>query len=533
MEPVEVFFSYSHRDEKLRDKLALHLAMLQRQGVIKAWHDRKISAGTEWAQAIDDNLNAADIILLLISDSFLASDYCYDIEMKRAMARHEAGEARVIPIILKPVDWSGAAFGKLQAFPKNAKPVTTWNNRDQAFLDIAQGIRQAATEMAAEGRAKQSPGSPETQAVVEGTARSSEEPPVGLSMPNPSPSAVVLEELGGQVPLDSPFYVERPPIEQRCYEAIVKPGALVRIKAPRQMGKSSLMLRILNYGNQQGYQSATLNFLMVDREALSNLEPFLQWFCTSIADELNLEDKLADYWKGAVSPKNKCTNYFQRYLLPELQRPVTLCLDEVDQVFEYPAIATDFFGMLRAWHEDAKIKPIWKHLRLVIVHSKEVYIPLNINQSPFNVGVPIELPPWSQAQVMDLAQRHGLNWTAAEVTQLMGMVGGHPYLIRAALYQIVLGELSLEQLLQAAPTEGGLYGEHLRRHLLNLEGDEKLLAAMKQVIAVDQPISINTSEAFKLTSMGLVQFHGSDVAPTCNLYRQYFRSRLRVGGRDA
>ena len=338
-----------------------------------------------------------------------------------------------------------------------------------------------------------------------------------------------LEEADGQMPQDSPFYVERPPIEMRCYEAIVKPGALIRIKAPRQMGKSSLMLRILNHANQQGYQTATLNFQMVDRASLSNLDQFLQWFCNSIAGELNLEDKLADYWKGSFSPKNKCTNFFQRYLLPELQRPMTLCLDEVDQVFEYPTIATDFFGMLRAWHEDAKIKPIWKNLRLVIVHSKEVYIPLNINQSPFNVGVPVELPQLTQPQVTDLVKRHGLGWADAEVTRLMAMVGGHPFLVRAALYQIARGELSLEHLLQIAPTEGGLYGEHLRRHLLNLEGDEKLLAAMKQVIAGDQPVSINTSEAFKLTSLGLVLFRGSDVAPSCGLYRQYFRERLRVG----
>jgi len=264
----------------------------------------------------------------------------------------------------------------------------------------------------------------------------------------------------------------------------------------------------------------------VDRESLSSLDRFLQWFCLSITGELNLEDKLEDFWKGAFSPKNKCTNYFQRYLLPELQRPVVLCLDEVDQVFEYPAIATDFFGMLRAWHEDAKIKPIWKNLRLVIVHSKEVYIPLNINQSPFNVGVPIELPQLTQSQVMDLAQRHGLPWTEAEVERLMGMVGGHPYLVRAALYHLARGDMALEELLAVAPTEGGLFGEHLRRHLLNLRDDEHLLNAMKQVILADRPIPIDTGEAFKLTSMGLVQFQGSEVTPICNLYRRYFRERL-------
>jgi len=233
---------------------------------------------------------------------------------------------------------------------------------------------------------------------------------------------VELEEPEGQVPLESALYIERPPIETRCYEALVKPGALIRIKAPRQMGKSSLMLRILNHGIEQGYQTASLNFQLVDRDSLSNLDQFLQWFCNSIANELNLEDKLADYWKGTFSPKNKSTNYFQRYLLPELQRPVVLCLDEVDQVFEHPPIDTDFFGMLRAWHEDARIKPIWKNLRLVIVHSKEVYIPLHINQLPFNVGVPIELPLLTQVQVVDLVQRHGLNWKVAEVERLMDIV---------------------------------------------------------------------------------------------------------------
>lgn len=339
-------------------------------------------------------------------------------------------------------------------------------------------------------------------------------------------AALDLEEPEGQVPLESAFYVDRPPIENRCYEAIAKPGALIRIKAPRQMGKSSLMLRILSYGNEQDFQTASLNFQLLDRESLSSLDRFLQWFCISITNELNLEDKLADYWKGSFSPKNKCTNYFQRYLLPALQRPVVLCLDEVDQVFEYPAIATDAFGMLRAWHEDAKIKPIWKNLRLVIVHSKEVYIPLNINQSPFNVGVPIELPQLTPPQVMDLVQRHGLNWTSTHVDQLMGMVGGHPYLVRVALYYLARGEMSLEQLLETAPTEGGLYGEHLRRHLLNLKEDERLVAAMGRLISVDDPIAIDTGEAFKLTSMGLVRFQGSEVVPICDLYRRYFRERL-------
>jgi hypothetical protein len=145
---INVFFSYAHRDEALRDELAKHLRLLERQGIIAGWHDRQIPAGREWGGAINAHLQIAHIILLLVSADFLASDYCYDIEVKHAMTRHEAGEARVIPIILRAADWHSAPFGALQALPKDGRAVTSWPNRDEAFVDIAQGIRAMAEEMA-------------------------------------------------------------------------------------------------------------------------------------------------------------------------------------------------------------------------------------------------------------------------------------------------------------------------------------------------------------------------------------------------
>jgi anti-sigma regulatory factor (Ser/Thr protein kinase) len=147
-QPAEVFFSYSHRDEKLRDGLQDHLALLQRENVITGWHDRKIGAGDEWRGQIDEHLELADIILLLVSASFLASDYCYDVELARALERHDAGEARVIPVILRPVDWTTAPFARLQALPRDAQPVTTWRNRDQAYANIAEGLRKVVLEPA-------------------------------------------------------------------------------------------------------------------------------------------------------------------------------------------------------------------------------------------------------------------------------------------------------------------------------------------------------------------------------------------------
>lgn len=144
---VELFFSYSHKDEALRDQLATHLKLLERQGIISAWHDRKIVPGSEWAGDINQYLNQADIILLLVSADFLASDYCWDIEIQKALTRHDAGEATVIPVILRPVDWSSAPFARLQALPKDAQPVMTWNLPDLAFMDIAKGIRFKAEEL--------------------------------------------------------------------------------------------------------------------------------------------------------------------------------------------------------------------------------------------------------------------------------------------------------------------------------------------------------------------------------------------------
>ena len=146
--PVRIFFSYSQKDEKLRDALAEHLSLLVRQGLMETWHDRCIEPGSQWAGEIDRHLREAQIILLLVSSSFLASNYIYDIELGVAIERHQAGDALVIPIILRRCDWKSAPFGKIQGLPKNGKPVTSWKRRDDAFTNIAEGIRAVVEKWA-------------------------------------------------------------------------------------------------------------------------------------------------------------------------------------------------------------------------------------------------------------------------------------------------------------------------------------------------------------------------------------------------
>ena len=360
----------------LRNKLVKHLSPLERKGVITAWHDRDITAGSEWAGQIDQRLETAKVILLLISADFLASDYCYDIELKRAIERHEMGEACVIPVLLRDVDWGEAPFSKLQALPQNAKPVTNWTNLDQAFTDVTKGIRRSVEQLK-----KNSPLEP------------SRAKPVNLnSGPNLPIQSLELEYPEGQVPLDSLFYVERTPIESHCYQVVLKPGSLLRIKAPKLMGKTSLMTRTLHHVANQGYATVHLNLGEVELAVLADMDKFLRWFCLRVGKQLSLENRFDDYWDAdLMSSTSNCTDYFEGYLLSELDRPLVLGLDEVDQIFPYNNTAADFFRMLRNWHEKGKNQEIWRQLRLVISHSTEAYIRLHTNSSPFNVGVPVQL----------------------------------------------------------------------------------------------------------------------------------------------
>lgn len=341
------------------------------------------------------------------------------------------------------------------------------------------------------------------------------------------PNFDALEFPGDPVRLGSIFYIERPPIEELAYREISKPGSIIRIKAPRKMGKSSLLIRIMACAATQGCRTVYLDFQQLDDRNLVNLDKFLRWFCANIAQQLELKPRLDDYWDEDIGSKVSCTIYLKRYLLEQIDRPLALALNEVDRIFKYPAIAQEFLPLLRSWHEEAKQVESLKKLRLAIVHSTEVYIPLNIHQSPFNVGLPIKLPLLTLEQVQDLATRHGLDWADdSQLLRLMAMVGGHPYLVRLALYYLCQGNVTLEQLLQEAPTLAGIYKAHLQNYLAMLQAKPELAAAFKQVITVDEGVRLKPILAYELESMGLAKLDGDEVRPSCELYRLYYDSQL-------
>lgn len=343
---------------------------------------------------------------------------------------------------------------------------------------------------------------------------------------------LTLELPEGPVSLDSAFYVEREPIESRCYAEILKPGALIRLRAPSKMGKTSLKNRILAYAATQGYQIVRINLEQADASVFQDSNRFLRWFCANTSRQLGLESKLDDFWDEDFGSKVSCTIYFQGYILEQLNVPIVLALDEVNQVFEHTDIAQNFLPLLRSWYEEARDVEIWQNLRLLVVHSTEIYVPLNINQSPFNVGLPIRLPEFTPAQVQNLAQRHQLNWATEttgmqQLAPLFDMVGGHPYLIRLAFYHLGRQEMNLDELLQTAPTLTGIYSNRLRSHWLTLQQHPQLLEAMQQ-ICTSRQAKIEPIPAYKLESMGFIKLSGDAAIPSCELYRLFLCAQLNL-----
>ncbi|AOX01180.1 hypothetical protein BJP34_18595 [Moorena producens PAL-8-15-08-1] len=318
-------------------------------------------------------------------------------------------------------------------------------------------------------------------------------------------------------------YIERPQ-DAECYQTILQPGALIRIKAPKLMGKTLLSNRIIAYAKSRGYGTVYFN---LNQLPCHDLDAFLQSFCVRVGDNLGLSDQLDKYWSKRLYSKVNCQRYFEQYLLASLSSPVVLCLDEVDRVFPYPEIAGEFLGLLRTWHEDAKNNQLWKNLRLIVVYSTEVYIELDINQSPFNVGAAVELSDFYLDKIQSLAGRYGLNLSIESGQKLMGIVGGHSYLLNLAFSTLSKHpNMTMEHLLETAPTESGIYRHHLRELLNNLILHPNLLNPFKKLLKTTKAVRLGCKETYLLESLGLVRAIGNDCIPRYNLYRQYFSNRL-------
>ncbi|MBD2302208.1 AAA-like domain-containing protein [Nostoc sp. FACHB-190] len=470
--------------------------------------DQTMLVGTRWAERIEAEIRQADFLITFLSAQSVHSEMVEaEIRMAHNLAQLQGGKPAILPVRL--------AYREPFQYPLSAY----LNHINWAFWQGQEDTPSLITELnQAISGGQLSISAVQTKADILQTN------PSPLPHPFPSAQPVTLEMPEGTMDCESKFYVERSS-DPLALEAIKRQGVTITIKGPRQMGKSSLLIRTNNAAVAAGKRVAFLDFQLFDKATLNNADKFFRQFCSWLTDELEMADKVDEYWQMPLGNSQRCTRYVGRYLLKDFGQPLVLAMDEVESVFD-SEFRSDFFGMLRSWHNSRATTPIWKKLDLALVTSTEPYQLIdNLNQSPFNVGVVIDLEDFTTQQVADLNQRHGSPLNFKEEQQLIALLGGHPYLVRLALYWVASQRLTSNELFANATADNGPFGNHLRNHLFRLHNKTELVQGMLQVI--HQNTCEDERVFFRLRGAGLVRREGRVVMPRCQLYGEYFRENLR------
>lgn len=334
-----------------------------------------------------------------------------------------------------------------------------------------------------------------------------------------------LEFPGSPLPFQSPWYVDRPPLERMAHRTLQQSGSLVRIKGSWGLGKTSLINQLLGQAQQEGMPVALVDTRQADASAFESFDAFARWFCWAVSQKLNLNLNVDDYWFASAGSKLSCTTFMQDQVLRRLAVPVVVAIDTLHHLSDHPTIASNFFAMLRSWYEQGRSSPEWGQLRLVMAYATEVDLPLQTHQSPFNVGLPLDLPRLNRDQVDILVKRHGLarlGVTEEDVNALLNRVGGHPYLFQLACYWLQPGHLTPQQLVDQAATDVGIYREYLHQMWAIFQQSPDLEEAWQQVIASEQPVVLAAPIAHRLEAMGLVQLQAGRAQVNCHLCQDYF-----------
>jgi hypothetical protein len=426
--------------------------------------DRIMTVGTVWAERIEAELKRSDFLISFLSETSACSEMVLgEIEIAHRLAKEQSGLPAILPVRL--------AYKEAFQYPLSAY----LNPINWAYWDSEEDTIRLIDELkTAISGGQLTIGDKEEKS---GIIINSPEP----FFPKPFPSAqpINLEMPEGTMDSQSKFYEERD-TDSIALDAIKRSGGItLTIKAPRQMGKSSLLIRTIAAAVENGKQVAFLDFQLIDKAALTDAEIFFKQFCYSVTDALEMDDKVEEYWDNPLGNVQRCTRYISKHILSSIDCPLVLAMDEVDSVFE-TNFRSDFFGMLRSWHNNRAFKPIWKKLDLALVTSTEPYQLIeNLNQSPFNVGEVVELSDFSEAEVADLNRRHNSPLRPEEERQLMELLSGHPYLIRRALYLLAKNRITLQTLTSRATDDRGPFGDHLRYHLFRLHGKKDLIEGLQ------------------------------------------------------
>lgn len=326
------------------------------------------------------------------------------------------------------------------------------------------------------------------------------------------------------LPPDSPYYIKRKNIEKKIRKELNKIGGLIIIKSPKNMGKTSLALRILEEKKQQGYKCIYINLSSADKSILIDLDKSLRWLCIRVSKELNIEPKLSLYWDQDLGSKSSCTDYFENHLLPLMKVPLILAIDEVDRFLENHEVIEEVFSLFRVWQEKSKRISIWKKISFVLLKSTEILAIKSVNDSNLKIGVEILLGPFELEETQTLIQLNQTHIKDREKFQkLTEFIGRHPELIGLTLYHIIYQNMTLEQLLETAATDEGIYTHHLRYYRSVLEDFPNLQSGFKTVVTSTKPVSLESNLSYPLHCLGLIQKNTNNTFTiTSELYRTYF-----------
>ena len=526
-----VFISYKRdREPDQPVATALYEALGQRHEV---FIDQAMLVGTRWAEQIERELRRTDVLVVLLSEASVGSEMVQqEVALAHEISEDNGGRPQILPVrlayrepfeyplsvYLDPLNWAmwtgeadtaGLIADLEKAIAGGNLPVANQQEKDQL---LAAG---AAGKLGSGQAAASKPSFPRPSPVAQ---------PKPLSHSSGQAAGQSLELPEGTMDLESAFYVERAD-DAVALETVRRQGVTITIKGPRQMGKSSLLNRVMAEARVAGKQVAFLDFQLFDRAALQNADEFYQQFCFWLTDELDLEDAFTDYWNKPLGHTQRCTRYMERHVLKSLNASLVLAMDEVERIFDTP-FRNDFFSMLRSWHNQRATRKIWKQLDLALVTSTEPYqLITDLNQSPFNVGQVLALQDFSAEQVDALNERHGEPLTKAQLQQLMELLNGHPYLVRRSLYLVASGQWRVTDLFAQATNEQGPFGAHLRNHLFRLASNPALVEGLLQILR--QEVCPDEHVYFRLHGAGLVDREGQRVFACIQLYANYFGEYLK------
>ncbi len=470
----KVFISYRHTEPDL--SLAAEIERYLTSHGVLVFRDAQIKIGEEWAQLIDSHLASSSFLVVLVSqESMQNRNVCEEV-----LRAHKRGLS-ILPVRVDSSEVPihiASIIGALQ---------TRYLERD--------GIAAICSEIA--------------ELVQRAEA------------PCETPDELQQAPETGTVSLDSPYYVRRE-VDGRIEQRLRGRGSTILLRGARQVGKSSLLVRAAATAETTGRRVSRIDFQLMDNEQRQSLKTLLRHLAFSMAADLKIDAEPDQYWDDRRGSKASMTRFVEQAVLKPAVSPVVLCLDEVDSAFG-TAYCNDFFAMLRVWHNERATSGVWNRLHLIITHSTDPALWIgDLNQSPFNVGERHSLTDFTLEQVHDLCNRYRVQ---IDVEELMKLLGGHPFLIRKALYTIHTIHCTVADLVTDLFADASPFRDHLQLLLVSLHANPPLCEAMRQVLTRG---ACDSERAYQgLLGAGLVRGISRDaLAPRCELYRAYFGKHL-------